>query len=127
MLLFNTAPQFVGASNTLHKTNIVETQSYYVDTMGLGVDLCTGLMAFGFASVAQPQMLIEHSSNFVHPGSHMLNLLLHKALLIWCFCTGMLSELHPCVGWLLILPSVDHCQMLRHYRAGAVGSRPWAW
>ena len=98
MLLFNTAPQFVGASNTLHKTNIVETQSYYVDTMGLGVDLCTGLMAFGFASVAQPQMLIEHSSNFVHPVSHMLNLLLHKALLIWCFCTGMLSELHPCVG-----------------------------
>ena len=33
MLSFNTAPQYVGASNTLHKTNIVETQSYYVDTM----------------------------------------------------------------------------------------------
>ena len=98
MVLFNTAPQFVGASNTLHKTNIVETQSYYVDTIVLGVDLCIGLMAFGFTSVAQAQMLIELSSNFVHPGSHMLNLLLQKALLIRCFCTGVLFELHPCVG-----------------------------
>ena len=66
-MLFNTAPQFVGASNTLRKTNIVETQSYYIDTMVLGVDLCAGLMAFGFTSVAQPQMLIEHSSNFCAP------------------------------------------------------------
>jgi hypothetical protein len=52
MLLLNTAPQFVGASNTLHKTNIVETQSHYVDTIGLGVDLCTGLMACSLTSVA---------------------------------------------------------------------------
>ena len=64
MLLLNTAPQFVGASNTLHKTNIVETQSHYVDTIGLGVDLCTGLTACSFTSAAQPQMLIKHSSNF---------------------------------------------------------------
>ena len=71
MLFFNTAPQFVGASNTLHKTNSVETQSYYVDTMVLAVDLCTGLMAFGFTSVAQPQIMIEHSSNFVHPFSYV--------------------------------------------------------
>ena len=40
MLLLNTAPQFVGASNTLHKTNIVETQSHYVVYM-LGLPTCT--------------------------------------------------------------------------------------
>ena len=81
MLLLNTAPQFVGASNTLHKTNIVETQSHYVDTIGLGVDLCTGLMACSFTSVAQPQMLIKHSSNFAHSRLSRLNLLLRRDLL----------------------------------------------
>jgi hypothetical protein len=81
MLLLNTAPQFVGASNTLHKTNIVETQSHYVDTIGLRADLCTGLMACSFTSFAQPQMLIKHSSNFVHSRLSRLNLLLRRDLL----------------------------------------------
>ena len=40
MLLLNTAPQFVGSSNTLHKTNIVETESHYVVYM-LGLPTCT--------------------------------------------------------------------------------------
>ena len=125
MLLLNTAPQFVGASNTLHKTNIVETQSHYVDTIGLGVDLCTGLMACSFTSVAQPQMLIKHSSNFAHSRLSRLNLLLRRDLLK---IQRLLVEVPVSpVGWLLILPSVDHHRLLRNSHAATVGSHPWAW
>lgn len=35
--------------------------------------------------------------------SHVLSVMLRRALLFWCFCTGMLSELHPCC---------DHCWSL---------------
>lgn len=35
--------------------------------------------------------------------SHVLSAMSRRALLFWCFCTGMLSELHPCC---------DHCWSL---------------
>ena len=87
VLVLNTAPQFVGDFPTHWNTNTVEMESHYMAIVGFSVDLCTGLMACSFTSVAQPQMLIKHSSNFAHSRLSRLNLLLHRDQHTW---TGML-------------------------------------